>query len=107
MKIITYTSSTGKSPFYTWQKKLDSPTRAIIRTRLDRISLGNFGDSKIVKGGEGIWELRIDVGPGYRIYFGKKGTTIIVLLVGGAKKTQERDIAKAKQYWLECKELLK
>jgi putative addiction module killer protein len=67
--------------------------------------LGNFGDSKIIKGGDGIWELRINFGPGYRVYFGKKGTTIIILLLGGNKGTQERDIIKAKKYWLEYKEL--
>jgi putative addiction module killer protein len=50
-------------------------------------------------------ELRIDQGPGHRIYFGKEGTTIVILLTGGSKKSQTRDIAKAKQYWLEYKEL--
>lgn len=74
--------------------------------RLDRIRIGNFGDAKKIQGGSGIWELRIDHGPGYRIYFGKKGTMIIVLLIGGSKKSQTRDIVKAKQYWLEYRELL-
>ena len=105
MKIVIYSTSNGKSPFYDWQNKLNENTRAIIRTRLDRIRLGNFGDSKIIKGGEGVWELRIDFGPGYRIYFGKKGATVVVLLVGGDKGSQDRDIAKAKRYWLECREL--
>ena len=85
--------------------RLPQAIRAIIRTRLDRMSLGNFGDSKIIKGSGGIWELRIDVGPGYQIYFGKKGSTVIILLVGGDKGSQARDITKATSYWLECKEL--
>ena len=58
-----------------------------------------------IKNGNGICELRIDYGPGYRIYFGKKGMLTIILLIGGDKKTQDRDIAKAKQYWLQCEEL--
>ena len=105
IKIVTYTTKTGKIPFFDWQNKLDVQTRAIIRTRLDRIRLGNFGDSKSIKNGNGICELRIDYGPGYRIYFGKKGMLTIILLIGGDKKTQDRDIAKAKQYWLQCEEL--
>lgn len=104
MKIVVYTTSTGKSPFHDWHSKLSQSMRAIIRTRLDRVSLGNFGDSKLIKGGDGVWELRIDCGPGYRIYFGKKGKVVVVLLAGGDKGSQVRDIAKAKRYWLECKE---
>ncbi len=79
--------------------------QAIVMNRLDRIRLCNFGDAKRIQGGNGIWELRIDHGPGYRIYFGKEGTMIVVLLTGGNKKRQNRDITKAKQYWLEYKEL--
>lgn len=66
--------------------------------------MGNFGDAKMIKGGEGIWELRIDYGPGYRVYFGKQGATIVILLTGGDKKSQNRDIAKAKRYWLDYKD---
>jgi len=72
MKIFIYMTRSGKSPFYDWLKKLDSNARAIVRVRLDRIILGNFGDSKIIKNGSGIFELRINFGPGYRIYYGKK-----------------------------------
>lgn len=67
--------------------------------------MGNFGDAKIIQNAEGIWELRIDYGPGYRIYFGKDGKTVVILLIGGEKKSQNRDIRKAKQYWLEYKRL--
>jgi putative addiction module killer protein len=68
--------------------------------------LGNFGDCKLIKGGEGVSELRIDYGPGYRIYFGKDKATIVALLIGGNKGSQTRDIAKAKRYWLDYKESL-
>lgn len=66
--------------------------------------LGNYGDCKILKGTSGIYELRIDCGPGYRIYFGKDSNTIVVLLVGGDKKNQDKDIEKVKKYWLDYKE---
>lgn len=104
IKIIIYSTKTGKEPYSDWEDGLDQLTRAIIKNRLNRIRVGNFGDAKIIKGGEGIWELRMDFGPGYRIYFGKQGTTIVILLTGGDKKSQSRDIAKAKRYWLEYKE---
>ena len=104
IKIIIYTISSGKQPFIEWQKELDTKTKAIILSRLARIRGGNLGDCKHIKGGGGIWELRIDYGPAYRIYFGKKVTTIIVLLIGGDKRSQSRDITKAKRYWLTYKE---
>ncbi|MEX2492183.1 MAG: type II toxin-antitoxin system RelE/ParE family toxin [Nitrospirales bacterium] len=77
----------------------DIKTRAKIRVRLDRISLGIFGDCHGV--GEGVQELRIDYGPGYRIYFGQKGTSIVLLLCGGDKSTQTEDIETAKRFWNE------
>jgi putative addiction module killer protein len=106
IKIIIYATATGKEPFSDWQDELDKKMRAIVRNRLDRIVLGNFGDAKMIKGGGGIWELRIDHGPGYRIYFGKQGSTVVILLTGGDKKSQNRNITKAKQYWLRSKESL-
>lgn len=72
---------------------------AIVRARLNRIRLGNFGDCKSV--GNGVEELRIDFGPGYRIYFGRQGLLAVILLCGGDKKTQARDIATAQKYWKE------
>ena len=65
--------------------------------RLERIKLGNLGDFRSV--GEGVCELRIDYGPGYRIYFGQIGNIIVILLLGGDKSTQNRDIRKAIEYW--------
>ena len=98
--IIEYfITDTGKVPFEEWLNDLDVSNRAIIRARLARIMLGNFGDCHPIKGAKGIYEIRFDVGAGYRIYYGKQGNTIVVLLIGGSKRTQLRDIEKAKRYW--------
>jgi putative addiction module killer protein len=72
-----YVTKAGKSPFADWHDGLDVKTRAIIRTRLDRVRLGNLGDCKPIKGADGIWELRINYEPGFRIYFGKCGAKLI------------------------------
>lgn len=82
--------------FSGWVRRLrDETARARVLVRIRRLSLGNFGDVKPVGGG--ISELRIDYGPGYRIYFRQRGETLVLLLAGGTKKTQEADIAKAKK----------
>jgi len=98
IQIELYETKEGKIPFSIWLKSLkDSKARARIRVRIDRLKRGNFGDSKSV--GEGVYELRLDYGPGYRVYFGKVGLTIVLLLRGGDKSTQTADIRKAKTYW--------
>jgi putative addiction module killer protein len=80
--------------FAAWFRNLhDRRARARIQVRIDRLSLGNPGDTKAV--GEGVLELRIDYGPGYRVYFVRRGDTVIVLLAGGDKRTQARDISTA------------
>ena len=104
VNIIFYTTKTGKQPFVEWQKKLDTKVESIVLARLARVRGDNFGNCKQIKKMEGIYELRIDYGAGYRIYYGKSGTTIVVLLVGGDKGSQKRDIAKAKRYWIDFKE---
>ena len=82
--------------YWKWFDKLkDRNARARIDIRLRRLSLGNYGDVKSV--GEGVSELRIDSGPGYRVYFTKKGIQLIILLAGGDKTTQDGDIEKAKR----------
>ena len=82
--------------FRKWRVRLkDDRTRALIASRLDRLAFGNAGDVKPV--GQGISELRLDYGPGYRIYFQKRGHTIIILLCGGDKSTQAKDIETAKR----------
>jgi putative addiction module killer protein len=73
----------------------DSRARMRINARIRRLSVGNFGDVKLV--GDAISELRIDYGPGYRIYFVQRGETLVILLAGGDKSTQERDIARARE----------
>ena len=89
--------------FRKWRVRLrDQRIRALIASRLDRLAYGNAGDVKPV--GQGISELRIDYGPGYRIYFQKRGKTIIILLCGGDKSTQEKDIETAKRLAAEWSE---
>ena len=73
----------------------DKQAAAIIRRRITRLELGNFGDTKTIGGGVG--ELRIDFGPGYRLYFTRRGQEVVILLCGGDKGSQARDIARAKQ----------
>jgi putative addiction module killer protein len=95
-----YKTNDGKIPFADWFDALrDIKTQAIINKRLDRVRLGNFGDCKSV--GSGVFELRIDYGSGYRVYFGQVGLTVVLLLCGGDKSTQNRDIEIAKEYWLD------
>ncbi len=96
-EIDYYKTAEGKIPFRDWLEKLRDVTgRAKIRIRLDRARLGNLGDHKQLA--DGVWELRIDSGPGYRVYFGKDGNSLILLLIGGDKSTQQRDIALAAGY---------
>ena len=93
-----YLTPQGRSPLAEWLNQLkDRKARARLRVRLDRLSLGNFGDCKSLGGS--VHELRIDYGPGYRVYFGQSGEQIILLLCGGTKDTQNRDIRQARIYW--------
>ena len=101
-EIRRYITQDGKIPFDEWLNSLrDTKAQVKIDLRLERVRLGNFGDCRSV--GEGVFELRINYGPGYRVYFGQIGLTIILLLCGGDKKTQVRDIRTAKQYWIDYK----
>jgi putative addiction module killer protein len=85
-------------PFLDWLESLrDLQAISAIRARINRIRLGNFGDSKPV--GEGVEELRIHLGPGYRVYFARERALLVILLCGGTKRTQARDIARAQRYW--------
>ena len=97
-EIKIYVTPEGIIPFEKWLNNLkDKKATLKIDHRLRRIRLGNLGDYKSV--GEGIFELRINYGAGYRIYFGQLGTKIILLLCGGDKSTQPKDINLAKKYW--------
>ena len=102
-EIDYYVSEDGRKPFKEWLEHLrDVRGRAKLRIRLDRVRLGNFGDSRSV--GEGVNELRVDYGPGYRIYFGQDGARLILLLIGGDKSSQNKDIVRAKELWRDHKE---
>lgn len=93
-----YQTSSGACSFEDWLDALrDARGRARIQERLDRIEQGNFGDCKSVGGG--VRELRIDIGPDYRVYFAEDGPVIVLLLLGGEKSTQSKDIEIAKNYW--------
>jgi putative addiction module killer protein len=94
-----FVGKNGRSPFQEWFHGLkDERTQAVIINRINRLSLGNLGDCKKI--GK-IFELRIDFGPGYRIYFGLEHQKIIILLSGGSKRTQKKDILRANIFWKE------
>jgi putative addiction module killer protein len=102
-EIRLYKTDSGKEPFEDWLTKIkDKTTKARIRRRVDRLSFGHEGDCKSV--GNGVYELRLMFGSGYRIYYGKSGDIVIVLLLGGDKGSQEEDIKKAHAYWRESQE---
>ena len=92
-----YVTAEGRAPFEEWTASLDAVTAARVTRRLMRVENGNFGDCKSVKGG--VNELRMAFGSGYRVYYGLDGKTLVLLLIGGDKKSQRTDIAKAKVYW--------
>lgn len=97
-EIEYFTTATGQKPFKEWLEALrDINGRAKVRVRLDRARLGNLGDHKPVD--VGVWEMRIDYGPGYRVYFAKDGERLLLLLIGGDKDTQRKDIKTAVSYW--------
>jgi putative addiction module killer protein len=98
-----YLDDNGKAPFLGWLYSLrDKVAVYRIRARLDRVELGNFGAVKPV--GEGVSELKIDHGPGYRVYYAMSGKSVVLLFIGGDKSTQHKDIETAKAYWKRQKE---
>jgi putative addiction module killer protein len=100
--IRNYTTPDGREPFEEWLDSLrDKKVQAIVLERLNRVRLGNFGDCRHLE--EGVYELRIHYGPGYRVYFGEFENVIVILLCGGTRRTQKRDIQRAKAYWQELK----
>ena len=99
MVIRHYLTPKGVDSFQGWLNGLkDLKARIAILRRIDRMAAGNFGDHKFVS--DGVWELRIDIGPGYRVYFGQQAKTV-VLLCGGSKRSQASDIKQAIKYWNE------
>jgi putative addiction module killer protein len=101
IEVVQYETPDGACPFGTWFEGLDARAAAKVRAAIARIETGNFGDVKPV--GEGVSERRIDFGPGYRVYFGQDGQRLVILLVGGTKTRQQRDIEQARAYWQDYK----
>jgi len=102
MRIEEYRDYSGRSPFRDWFNSLDPKSALLINTILTRMLKGNVSNIKSV--GNGVFERVIDTGPGYRIYFGMDSKEFIILLLGGTKKKQQKDIEKAKLLWREYKE---
>jgi putative addiction module killer protein len=101
VEIVEYVTESGKNTFAVWFEKLSAPAAAKVTVGLRRIETGNFSNVKGVEGG--VFEYRIDFGPGYRVYFGKDGDRLVILLAGGTKKKQQQDIETAQQLWREYK----
>lgn len=97
--LVIFNTDTGKEPFTEWLLSLDEVTRNRVLARILRAQTGYFGDYKFLD--EGVFELRLCFGGGYRVYFGKEEAIemIVILLCGGNKGTQKKDIKKAKRYW--------
>lgn len=102
MEIREFLDSRGVSPFADWFDDLDARAAAKITIALTRLEQGNLSDAKGVGGG--VQAYRIDWGPGYRLYFGRDGDTLIILLCGGTKRRQQDDIAEAQAHWIEYKQ---
>jgi putative addiction module killer protein len=96
-----YLTASGESPFESWFSDLDAAAAAKVTVALARLGQGNTSNAKGV--GEGVLEYRIDWGPGYRVYFGRDGETLVILLTGGTKQRQQRDIERAKELWADYK----
>ena len=102
-RLQVYRDANGREPFSIWLQSIqDTKAHDRIQARLDLIELGSLGDYGSV--GDGVFELRFHFGAGYRIYFGQIDNTIVLLLCGGDKSSQRRDIARAKTYWRQHKE---
>ena len=102
IEVFRYVTESGREPVTEWLQSLhDKRAQAKIRVRLKRLEAGMFGDCEPV--GDGVLELREHLGAGYRVYFGRHGQAVVILLCGGSKKTQSSDIKTAKQYWADWK----
>jgi putative addiction module killer protein len=102
IELLYYESGNGKSPFDDWFSGLNAAAAAKVTVALTRLEQGNLSNAKGV--GEGVMEYRIDWGPGYRVYFGRDGEVVVILLTGGTKQRQQRDIAAAKEHWADYKQ---
>jgi putative addiction module killer protein len=102
MRLVEYLDAIGRSPFAAWFDSLTAPAAVKISVALERIELGNLSNAKSV--GKGVMEYRVDFGPGYRIYFGRSGKEMVILLAGGSKRRQQADIAVAQARWADYKQ---
>jgi putative addiction module killer protein len=97
-EIRHYLTADGKDLYLDWLRQLRDPIAKVqVVKRVSRVEQGNFGDHKFCR--EGVWEMRVDVGPGYRVYYAQAGTQLVLLLCGGDKRTQDADIARAVKNW--------
>jgi putative addiction module killer protein len=101
VEILEYLDAEGRSPYRDWFDGLNAVAAAKITVAITRMRLGNLSNAKGV--GSGVQEYRIDFGPGYRIYFGRDGEMLVILLAGGTKKRQQADIATAQARWADYK----
>lgn len=101
VEIRQYVDRQGRTPFLKWLDALNDEAQARVSIALERLECGNFSSIKSI--GAGVQELRINFGPGYRIYFGWDGEQLVILLAGGSKKGQQTDIETAKSLWQEFK----
>jgi len=101
IEVREFLDTRGRSPYAAWFDSLNAEAAAKVATAVTRISLGNFSNVESV--GSGVFEYKLDFGPGYRIYFGKDGDTLVILLGGGTKKRQTRDISAALANWQDYK----
>jgi putative addiction module killer protein len=97
LKLRYYLTPDGRSPFENWFSSLDAAAAAKVTVAIARLEQGNLSNVKGV--GEGVLEYRINFGPGYRVYFGRDGEVLVILLTGGTKKRQQSDIAMAIELW--------
>jgi putative addiction module killer protein len=102
LEVRYYVTEAGDSPFADWFASLDAVARSKVATAIARIERGNLSNVKSV--GQGVLEYRIDFGPGYRVYLGRDGDVLVVLLTGGTKKRQQRDIRMAAAFWNEFRQ---
>lgn len=100
-EIRYYVATDGRQPFAGWFAALEPVTRAKVARAVARMEQGNLSNVKPVGGG--VLEYRIDFGPGYRVYFGRDGDALVILLTGGSKQRQQRDIEAAGAYWADYK----
>ena len=102
LEIRYYLARDGRSPFEGWFASLDPTARAKVTVAIARLEQGNLSNAKGV--GEGVLEYRINFGPGFRVYFGRDGEMLVILLTGGTKKRQQRDIAAAIDMWADYRQ---